>query len=275
MSPDAVHPPSPARATAGFPWAGYLLGFALGGFFDGILLHQVLQWHHLLSAVESSAVQDIRVQILADGLFHAAMYVVAAVGLWLLWRSRRRFAEPGADRLLFANALIGFGVWHILDGVLSHWILGIHRIRMDSANPLLWDLLWFVVFGVAVAAAGWRLRRGGGGGSGGRAAPVILTPVVLTPVVLTLVVLIAGPVAALPPPGVTTVMVLFKPDTTALDVFAAVAAVDGRTVWQDPSGQLWAIDLGEAGSPTALYRHGALLVSNTLLPTGCLDWFRT
>ncbi|AIB11154.1 membrane protein [Azospirillum argentinense] len=270
MSPDAVHPPSPARATAGFPWAGYLLGFALGGFFDGILLHQVLQWHHLLSAVESSAVQDIRVQILADGLFHAAMYVVAAVGLWLLWRSRRRFAEPGADRLLFANALIGFGVWHILDGVLSHWILGIHRIRMDSANPLLWDLLWFVVFGVAVAAAGWRLRRGGGGGSGGRAAPVILTPVVLT-----LVVLIAGPVAALPPPGVTTVMVLFKPDTTALDVFAAVAAVDGRTVWQDPSGQLWAIDLGEAGSPTALYRHGALLVSNTLLPTGCLDWFRT
>ncbi|CAO3443196.1 hypothetical protein [Azospirillum argentinense] len=141
MSSDTAYSPSLARAATGFPWAGYLLGFALGGFFDGILLHQVLQWHHLLSAVESSAVQDIRVQILADGLFHAAMYVVAVVGLWLLWRSRRRFVEPGADRLLFANALIGFGVWHILDGVLSHWILGLHRIRMDSANPLLWDLL--------------------------------------------------------------------------------------------------------------------------------------
>lgn len=265
MSTDTTHLPSPARAATGLPWAGYLLGFALGGFFDGILLHQVLQWHHLLSAVESSAVRDIRVQILADGLFHAAMYVVAAVGLWLLWRSRRRFAEPGADRLLFANALIGFGVWHILDGVLSHWLLGIHRIRMDSANPLLWDLLWFVVFGVAVVAAGWRLRSGGGTDGGGRAAPVALT----------LAVLIAGPVAALPPPGVTTVMVLFTPGTTAPDVFAAVAAVDGRTVWLDPSGQLWAIDLGEDGNTTALYRHGALLVSNTLLPTGCLDWFRT
>ncbi|MGR0183664.1 DUF2243 domain-containing protein [Azospirillum aestuarii] len=270
MSTDAAHSHSPARAAAGLPWAGYLLGFALGGFFDGILLHQVLQWHHLLSAVESSAVRDIRVQILADGLFHAAMYVVAACGLWLLWRSRRRFAEPGADRLMFANALIGFGVWHLLDGILSHWILGIHRIRMDSANPLLWDLLWFVVFGVAVVAAGWRLRSGGGTGGdqtgGGRRA---------APVALTLAVLIAGPIAALPPPGGTTVMVLFKPGTTAPDVFAAVAAVDGRTVWQDPSGQLWAIDLGERGSPTALYRHGALLVSNTLLPTGCLDWFRT
>ncbi|NUB05696.1 DUF2243 domain-containing protein [Azospirillum sp. Vi22] len=265
MSTGTTHFPSSARAAAGLPWAGYLLGFALGGFFDGILLHQVLQWHHLLSGVESSAVQDIRIQILADGLFHAAMYVVAAVGLWLLWRSRRRFAEPGADRLLFANALIGFGVWHILDGVLSHWLLGIHRIRMDSANPLLWDLLWFVVFGVAVVAAGWRLRRSGGTGGGGRAAPGALT----------LAVLMAVPVAALPPPGVTTVMVLFQPGTTAPDVFAAVAAVDGRTVWQDSSGQLWAIDLGEGGNPTALYRHGALLVSNTLLPTGCLDWFRT
>lgn len=48
MSSDTTHSPSPARAAAGFPWAGYLLGFALGGFFDGILLHQVLQWHHLL-----------------------------------------------------------------------------------------------------------------------------------------------------------------------------------------------------------------------------------
>lgn len=34
--------------TPWFRW-GAALGFALGGFFDGILLHQILQWHHLLS----------------------------------------------------------------------------------------------------------------------------------------------------------------------------------------------------------------------------------
>lgn len=65
-----------------------------GGFFDGILLHQVLQWHHLLSAVESEAVRDLRVQVLADGLFHVVKYVVAAVGLWLLWAARREIAAP-------------------------------------------------------------------------------------------------------------------------------------------------------------------------------------
>jgi uncharacterized membrane protein len=26
-----------------------LLGIGLGGFFDGIVLHQILQWHHMLS----------------------------------------------------------------------------------------------------------------------------------------------------------------------------------------------------------------------------------
>ncbi|NYZ15120.1 DUF2243 domain-containing protein [Azospirillum sp. RWY-5-1] len=251
---------------AWLPWAGCLLGFGLGGFFDGILLHQVLQWHHLLSAVETSALQDLRMQVLADGLFHLLMYVLSVGGLWLLWRSRRAFAEPGADRRLLADALIGFGVWHMLDGVLSHWILGIHRIRMGVENPLFWDLLWFVVFGVAFVAAGWWLRRGGGTACGGSRRTA-------TPATLALAVLIAGPVAALPPPGVTTVMVLFKPGTTLPDVFDAVAAVDGRTIWQDPSGQLWAIDLGVAGDPMRLYRHGAMLVSNSLLPVGCLAWF--
>jgi uncharacterized membrane protein len=69
-------------------WAAYLLGFALGGFFDGILLHQILQWHHLLAGLQGSAFADIRIQVLADGLFHALMYVVAIIGLSALWRSR-------------------------------------------------------------------------------------------------------------------------------------------------------------------------------------------
>jgi len=30
--------------------AGILFGLGLGGFCDGIVLHQVLQWHHMLSS---------------------------------------------------------------------------------------------------------------------------------------------------------------------------------------------------------------------------------
>jgi len=39
-------------------WAGLVLGFALGGFLDGILLHQLLQWHHFLSLVPGDALRD-------------------------------------------------------------------------------------------------------------------------------------------------------------------------------------------------------------------------
>lgn len=31
--------------------AGILLGVGLGGLLDGILLHQILQWHHMLTNV--------------------------------------------------------------------------------------------------------------------------------------------------------------------------------------------------------------------------------
>ena len=29
--------------------AGVLFGLGLGGFFDGIVFHQILQWHHMVS----------------------------------------------------------------------------------------------------------------------------------------------------------------------------------------------------------------------------------
>ena len=46
---------SRGKYSFGFEWAGYSLGFGIGGFFDGILLHQVLQWHHLLSGKRTTA----------------------------------------------------------------------------------------------------------------------------------------------------------------------------------------------------------------------------
>ncbi len=180
--------------TSRFHWSGYLLGFGLGGFFDGILLHQILQWHHLLAGLQGEAFRDIRVQILADGLFYALMYVIAAVGLWLLWRARREFGAPGADRMLFADLLIGFGVWHIVDGVVSHWVTGIHRIRMDSANPLVWDLIWFVVFGVIPLVIGGMMRRTGRGTlARGHVAAALVAAAVL----------VSGVVSMLPPPNVS------------------------------------------------------------------------
>ena len=32
---------------------GIVIGVGLGGFVDGILLHQILQWHHMLSSTDT------------------------------------------------------------------------------------------------------------------------------------------------------------------------------------------------------------------------------
>ena len=261
---DPVARPAPDRFSRTFHWAGYALGFGVGGFFDGILLHQILQWHHLLSGLQGAPYDDLRFQVLADGLFHVFMYVVTVVGLWLLWRSRREFAAPGADRLLLANAMIGFGVWHIVDAVLSHWTLQIHRIRMDSEVPLLWDLAWAAIFGVVFIIVGWLIRsRGGARGEGRYAAPAAVVLLALTGA--------AG--SALPPRDQSMAVVVFRPGITPAEAFVAMSSVGGRLVWSDASDQVWAIDLPEDARTFELYRRGALMVSNSFLPVGCLNWF--
>jgi uncharacterized membrane protein len=243
--------------------AAAFLGFALGGFFDGILLHQILQWHHLLSGLPQAA-DDLRFLVLTDGLFHLAMYLVAAFGLWWLWTARAVLAEQGHGRAVFAFGMVGFGTWHVIDAFVSHWLLGIHRIRMDSEMPLLWDLLWLGIFGLVPIIIGLWSRRSGDGTGTGRPAALLL--VLLT--------VLSGAAQAFPPPTGEPVVVLFRQGLAETDVMAAIEAVDGRLAGRDPTGTLWAVDLPQAASAAALYGRGALFVSGAWLPAGCLDYTR-
>lgn len=132
-------------------WA-VLLGFAPGGFFDGIVLHQLLQWHHLLSLWAEA--EELTWHVLWDGLFHALMYALAALGLWGLWRR----GMPEGRRLAGAM-LAGFGLWNVVDGIVFHWLLEVHHIRVEARHPILWDLGWLVAFGIGPLLAGWALTR--------------------------------------------------------------------------------------------------------------------
>ena len=254
-----------------FRWAGYLVGFALGGFFDGILLHQVLQWHHLLSLVDNPVLRDIRAQILADGLFHVLMYLIALWGLALLWRSRQAFADASGSRMLGACMLLGFGVWNIIDVVLFHWVLAIHRVRLDSAFPLAWDIGWLAVFGFLFVGAAWALRRrvpgGGAGGGTGRGTGANAGAVMVSTLTLA-----AGLIAAMPPTDSGIVLVVFAPGATPLQVLQAIDAADLRIVGADPSDTVWAVHAPRRADAMKLYRHGAFMVSGSMLAPGCFNW---
>lgn len=249
--------------------AGLLIGLAMGGFFDGILLHQILQWHHLLSLVRAPVLQDLRMQILADGLFHALMYLVAAAGLGLLWRARNDLSGRNAGRWLGAMVLFGFGVWNIADAVLFHWVLRIHRIRIDAVDPLFWDLLWFAVFGIGALIGGGivLIKAGPGGppqpGHGTSIASLISATVIAS-----------GAVAMQPPVNPAATLVMFRQGVTPAAAFQAFDAVDGRVLWADRSGSVWAIKVSKDADTMRLYRHGALLVSSSMLGLGCFSWLQ-
>lgn len=246
--------PSPVRG-------GFVTGFALSGFFDGVLLHQILQWHHVLSLVEDSRVQPLRVQILADGLFHAMMYVVAVAGLFMLWRSRNDLSAPGGSRRLWGGMLVGFGAWNIVDIGLVHWILRLHRLRLDVADPLLWDAGWLVMLGIAPVVAGalvlGRRRQGGGGDR----RHTLLACVMLVG---------AGGWALNPPPANGEIAVLFRPGA---DVFRAAILTDSRVVQIDATGTVAIFRMADDASPWNLYGHGAVVVQGAG-PAGCLSWTR-
>jgi uncharacterized membrane protein len=147
---------------------GFVMGLGLGGFIDGIVLHQVLQWHHLLTDTgdhPAGTVEGLEANTLADGLFHVASwaFVVAGMVLTVLAWQRRRLAPPWRSHL--GMLLAGWGAFNLVEGTIDHQLLGIHHVRDDLGGPLGWDL-GFLALGALLVVAGVALAR-----SGERAAP--------------------------------------------------------------------------------------------------------
>ncbi len=162
-----------AGISAGLVRAGILFGLGLGGFFDGIVLHQVLQWHHMLTSAGYPAdnLRNLEVNTLADGLFHVATYVFVALGLLVLWRSARRGLLRWSGRLLAGALLVGFGLFNLVEGVVDHQLLGIHHVNETAPREqwIWWDL-GFLAWGAAMLVAGWLLLRRERAAPGGKGA---------------------------------------------------------------------------------------------------------
>lgn len=161
--------------------AGILLGLGLGGFFDGIVLHQLLQWHHLVSSVsffDPATLPGLRANTFADGLFHAVTYLFTAAGVVLLWRAFQ-IGRVGTAGQLFGLFLIGWGLFNLVEGTIDHLLLGIHHVNETAPREqwIWWDLA-FLAWGAAMLLAGWwlwrspdRQARASGSGTTSGAAP--------------------------------------------------------------------------------------------------------
>jgi uncharacterized membrane protein len=143
--------------------SGLLLGLGLGGFVDGIVLHQILQWHHMLSAVEGrspTTLAGLEINTVADGFFHLATWVLTWAGVVTALRAwqQRRIAPSWSFQA--GLVLVGWGVFNVVEGVIDHEVLGVHHVRDDLGAPMSWDI-GFLVVGALLIAGGWSLHRRG------------------------------------------------------------------------------------------------------------------
>lgn len=141
---------------------GMALGIGMGGFVDGILFHQLLQLHNMMSAKfpvqgvdDRQLAVNLEINMFWDGLFHAFTWFMTAIGVVLLWRAVRRPDVALSTPTLIGAMALGWGVFNLVEGIIDHHILHIHHV-IESHNHLIWDLT-FLGSGVVLILIGTAL----------------------------------------------------------------------------------------------------------------------
>ena len=154
--------PTTSARSAGVA-AGLLLGLGLGGFLDGIVLHQILQWHHMVSHRESTTtVAGLELNTLADGLFHLGTWALVLAGSVLTVRAWQQGRLAPSWSFHLGLLLVGWGMFNLVEGIVNHHVLQAHHVRDDLGAPLSWDVA-FLLLGVALVVIGSLLYGRGRG----------------------------------------------------------------------------------------------------------------
>lgn len=140
---------------------GFLIGVAVAGFFDGIFLHQILQWHHMI-CVEThcvfTTVESLKQATFTDGIFHAVMWIVLLIGLGMLTVAIER-GDSFTTRRFWGTVVLGAGMFNVVEGIIDHHILQIHHVRFGPTQAVL-DV-GFLIVSAAIALIGWRMAQSG------------------------------------------------------------------------------------------------------------------
>ncbi|MES2568867.1 MAG: DUF2243 domain-containing protein [Verrucomicrobiota bacterium] len=138
--------------------AGTFLGIGLGGFIDGILFHQILQTHSMLSArFPKTSIQNIEINMFWDGLFHAATWLMSAIGVALLWRAGAARQTPWSGTHFLGALFFGWGLFNFIEGLIDHHLLHLHHV-VERHGVSLFDYA-FLASGIIFLVGGWLAMR--------------------------------------------------------------------------------------------------------------------
>lgn len=145
--------------------AGIFLGIGLGGFLDGIIFHQLLQTHSMLTGrIPKDTIVHYQVNMFWDGVFHAFTWIMTAAGLALLWRSARQAEMPLSGKVFVSAMFLGWGLFNFVEGLLNHHILGLHHV-VERLGTSIYDYAFlasgvlFIVGGIFVIRSASRAEE--------------------------------------------------------------------------------------------------------------------
>jgi len=132
--------------------AGLILGLGLLGAIDGILFHQLLQWHHMVLS------PNIKLEIFTDGLFTALFSAKLLWGGVKIYKDASKNELGHSWKIFLGGIFIGGGSFNLVEGVIDHHILQVHRVKPLAENPLLYDLA-FLAIGLLLVIIGFMIKR--------------------------------------------------------------------------------------------------------------------
>lgn len=140
--------------------AGVVLGIGMGGFADGIALHQVAQWHNMGSAVVPPVTMEaMSLNMRWDGLFHAATWLITLAGIFLLWSAARAGTLADSAPSFAGEMIFGWGLFNLVEGVIDHHLLELHHVRDIPVHVPAYDWIFLAGAGVGFLLLGAVLMR--------------------------------------------------------------------------------------------------------------------
>ncbi len=151
-----AEPKETAVATNWIPLSAVaiVLGMGAGGFIDGIVFHQILQWHEMLTnKIPATSMVNKSVNMFWDGIFHAFTLLACLVGLYLFWKLLKRTDINRSGYLMAGGMTGGWGLFNLVEGSINHHLLKLHNVREYSMNNNLWNY-GFLGFGILLLLLG-------------------------------------------------------------------------------------------------------------------------
>lgn len=140
--------------------AGTILGIGMGGFVDGILFHQILQLHNMLSnRILRDTLVNEQINMFWDGLFHAFTWCMVAIGIAMLWRAVKNPSIVLSGRAFIGSLFLGWGLFNFIEGLIDHEILQLHHVYQNG-NHLLWDMIFLASGLLMIIGGASAIRRG-------------------------------------------------------------------------------------------------------------------